>query len=159
MWQDTGATSQPVPAPGHSTWGGLYDSRGGSGGGILLYKTRRQILIEWIIIVAFLTHHIYQTYKHHCVLGLGDISHAICMRISSVKPVPWLAVNLHHPFSNGAAFNTQSRRSLTSYAISCSELQMNRLRFWTRYCVACQWSTALCIKCRSIWKRVMEINC
>ncbi len=35
-------------------------------------------------------------------LGLGDISHAICMRISSVKPVPWLAVNLHQLFSNGA---------------------------------------------------------
>ncbi len=29
---------------------------------------------------------------------------------------------------------------------------------WTRYCVACQWFTALCIKCRSIWKQVMEIN-
>ncbi len=27
---------------------------------------------------------------------------------------------------------------------------------WTRYCVACQWSTAPCIKCRSIWKQVME---
>ncbi len=59
-------------------------------------------------------------------VGLGDISHAIVMRISSVKPVPWLAVNLHHLFSNGAAFNTQSRSSLTSYAISRSESQMNR---------------------------------
>ncbi len=49
-------------------------------------------------------------------LGLGDISHAICMRISSVKPVPWLTVNLHHLFSNGAAFNTQSHSSQTSYA-------------------------------------------
>ncbi len=50
---------RPVPAPGHLTWGGLYDSRGGyRGGGGILYKTRRQILIEWIIIVAFLTHHI-----------------------------------------------------------------------------------------------------
>ncbi len=49
-------------------------------------------------------------------VGLGDILHAICMRISSVKPVPWLAVNLHHLFSNGAAFNTQSRSSQTSYA-------------------------------------------
>ncbi len=28
---------------------------------------------------------------------------------------------------------------------------------WTRYCVACQWFTALCIKCSSIWKQVMEI--
>ncbi len=53
---------------------------------------------------------------NHVVLGLGDILHAICMRISSVKPVPWLAVNLHHLFSNGAAFNTQSRSSQTSYA-------------------------------------------
>ncbi len=51
------------------------------------------------------------------------------MRISSVKPAPWLAVNLHHLFSNGAAFNTLSRRSLTSYAISLSLLQMNRLRY------------------------------
>ncbi len=52
-----------------------------------------------------------------CPLGLHDILHAKVMRISSVKPVPWLAVNLHHLFSNGAAFNTQSRSSLTSYAI------------------------------------------
>ncbi len=29
------------------------------------------------------------------------------MRISSVKPVLWLAVNRHHLFSDGAAFNTQ----------------------------------------------------
>ncbi len=42
------------------------------------------------------------------------------MRISSVKPAPWLAVNLHHLFLNGAEFNTQSCRSLTSYAILCS---------------------------------------
>ncbi len=49
-------------------------------------------------------------------VGMGDILHAICMRISSVKPVPWLALNLHHLFSNGAVFNTQSRSSQTSYA-------------------------------------------
>ncbi len=66
--------------------------------------------------------------KHTCGLGLGDISHAICMRISSVNPVPWLTVNLHHLFLNGAAFNTQSRRSLTSDAISHSLSQLNRLR-------------------------------
>ncbi len=62
------------------------------------------------------TVYVYYVYK----LGLGDISHVICMRISSVKPVPWLAANLHHLFSNGAAFNTLSRRSLTSDAISRS---------------------------------------
>ncbi len=55
-----------------------------------------------------------------CVLGLGDISHALCMRISSVKPVPWLAVNLHHLFSNSFEFNTWSRSSQTSDAISRS---------------------------------------
>ncbi len=38
------------------------------------------------------------------------------MRISSVKPAPWLALNLHHLLSDGAAVNTQSRSSLTSYA-------------------------------------------
>ncbi len=32
------------------------------------------------------------------------------------KTVLWLAVNLHQLFSNGAAFNRQSRRSLMSYA-------------------------------------------
>ncbi len=52
-----------------------------------------------------------------CLVGLHDILHAIVMRISTVKTVLWLAVNLHHLFSNGAAFNTQSRSSLTSYAI------------------------------------------
>ncbi len=65
-------------------------------------------------------------------LGLHDILHAIVMHISSVKPVPWLALNLHHLFSNGAAFNTQSRRSLTSYAISRSISQAIHLRFWAR---------------------------
>ncbi len=35
----------------------------------------------------------------------------------SVKMFLWLALNLHQLFSNGAAFNTQSRSSLTSYAI------------------------------------------
>ncbi len=47
---------------------------------------------------------------------------------SSVKPVPWLAVNLCHLFTNGAAFNTRSRRSLANYAISLSLSQMNCLR-------------------------------
>ncbi len=61
-------------------------------------------------------------------LGLGDISHAIITRILSVKPVSWLAVNLHHLLSNGAAVNTQSRSSLTSYAISRPLSQMNRLQ-------------------------------
>ncbi len=61
-----------------------------------------------------------QFYITYFGIGLGDISHEICMRISSVKPAPWLAVKLHHLFSNGAAFNTQSRRSLTSDAISRS---------------------------------------
>ncbi len=65
-------------------------------------------------------YYIYVEYYPICEtwwwLGLGDILHAIVMRISSVKPVSWLAVNLHHLFSNGAAFNTQSRSSQTSYA-------------------------------------------
>ncbi len=54
------------------------------------------------------------------------------MCISSVKTVLWLAVNLHHLFSNGVAFNTQSRRSLTSYAISRSLSHAIHLRFWAR---------------------------
>ncbi len=44
------------------------------------------------------------------------------MRISSVKPVPWLPVNLHHLVSDGVAVNTQSRSSLTSYAINSTYL-------------------------------------
>ncbi len=63
-------------------------------------------------------------------LGLGHISNDMIMRISSVKPVPWLALNLHHLFSNRAAVNTQSRRSLTSYAISRSLSKMNRQVSW-----------------------------
>ncbi len=58
------------------------------------------------------------------------ILHAIVMRISSVKTVLWLAVNLHQLFSDGAAFNTQSRRSLTNYAISRSLSHAIHLRFW-----------------------------
>ncbi len=65
-------------------------------------------------------------------LGLHDNLHAIVMRISSVKTVLWLAVNLHHLLSNGAAFNTHSRRSLTSYAISRSISHAIHLRFWAR---------------------------
>ncbi len=41
-----------------------------------------------------------------CRLGLHNILHVIFMRISSVKAVLWLAVNLHQMFSNGAAFNS-----------------------------------------------------
>ncbi len=63
-------------------------------------------------------------------LGLHGILHAIVMRISSVKTVLWLAVNLHQLFSDGAAFNTQSCRSLTSYAISRSLSHAIHLRFW-----------------------------
>ncbi len=58
----------------------------------------------------------YAFVKGQPKVGMGDILHAICMRISSVKQVPWLALNLHHLFSNGAVFNTQSRSSQTSYA-------------------------------------------
>ncbi len=47
-------------------------------------------------------------------LGLHD---AIVMHVSSVKPVLWLEIYLHHLFSDGAAFTTQSLSSLTSYAI------------------------------------------
>ncbi len=68
------------------------------------------------------------------------------MRISSVKLVPWLAVNLHHVLSKGAAFNTQSCSSLTSYVISRSISKVIHLRLWTWYCIAClpmQGSTAL----------------
>ncbi len=72
------------------------------------------------------------------------------MRISSVKPAPWLAENLHHLFS-------QNCISLTSYAISHSLSQINRIGLWRRYGVACPWTTALCINCRFIWKQVMEI--
>ncbi len=52
-----------------------------------------------------------------CQVGLHDILHATVMRISSVKMVLWLAKNLHQLFSNDTPFNTQSRSSLTSYAI------------------------------------------
>ncbi len=61
-------------------------------------------------------------------VGLGDISHVIIMCISSVKPVPWLVVNLHHLLLNGAAINTQSQRPLTSYVISCSLSKAIHLR-------------------------------
>ncbi len=50
-------------------------------------------------------------------VGLNDILHAIVMPILSVKTFLWLAINLHQLLSNGAAVNTQSRRSLTSYVI------------------------------------------
>ncbi len=63
-------------------------------------------------------------------VGLHDISHAIVMRISSVKPALWLEINLHHLFSDGVAFNTQSRSLLTSYAISRSLSHAIHLRFW-----------------------------
>ncbi len=46
-------------------------------------------------------------------IGLHDKSHEIVMRISLVKPILWLVVNLHHMLSDGAAFNT-------CYAISRS---------------------------------------
>ncbi len=36
---------------------------------------------------------------------------------------------------------------------------MNRIRLWMPNYLACQWTTALCINCRSIWKRMMAILC
>ncbi len=74
---------------------------------------------QWNLASGFcmLSHSPYIRYKEATDVGLQDILHAIVMRISSVKTVLWLAVNLHHLFSNGAAFNTQSRSFLTSYAI------------------------------------------
>ncbi len=65
-------------------------------------------------------------------VGLHDISHAIVMRISSVMPVLWLVINLHHLFSNETAFNKQSRSSLTSYTISHSISNAIHLWFWAR---------------------------
>ncbi len=35
------------------------------------------------------------------------------MHVSTLKPVSWLAVNLHQLFSDGAAVNTQSRSLVT----------------------------------------------
>ncbi len=70
-------------------------------------------------------------------VGLDDISNTIVICISSVKPVPWLAVNLHHVLSKGGAFNTQSRSSLTSYVISRSISKVIHLRLWTWYCIDC----------------------
>ncbi len=88
------------------------------------------------------------------------------MRISSVKPAPWLAVNLHHLLSDGAAVNTQSRSSLTNSAISRSISQMNRIWWWTWHCLACQWTTALCfsfhtaliIFTKSMWHQCFRFN-
>ncbi len=60
------------------------------------------------------------TLHNSTLVGLGDITHAIVIRNSSVKPVLCLSANLHHLHSDGAAFNTQSCSSLTSYTISCS---------------------------------------
>ncbi len=63
---------------------------------------------------------IKREFKSGATVGLHDILHVIVMCISSVKPVLWLVLNLHHMLSNpvdGAEVNTQSRSSLTSYAI------------------------------------------
>ncbi len=65
-------------------------------------------------------------------VGLHDILRAIVMRISSVKTVLWLAENHLQLFSNGAAFNTQSRCSLTNYTISRSLSHAMHPRFWMR---------------------------
>ncbi len=63
-------------------------------------------------------------------------------------------------FSDGAAFTTQSRSSLRSYAnsfIIVERYLYRSIKSSKVVCVACQWTTALCIKRRSIWKHVMEI--
>ncbi len=45
-----------------------------------------------------------------------------------------------------------------SYAISRSlSHAMDASAILSANCVACQWTTALCIKCRSIWKQLKEI--
>ncbi len=71
-----------------------------------------KIRLTFLQMLLFLIMNIYiciltqaTVHSSYCQLGLGDISHVICMRISSVKPAPWLAVNLHHLFSNGVAIH------------------------------------------------------
>ncbi len=66
-------------------------------------------------ILVFLIYFVLCDLQTNEKLGLHNKSHVIVMRILSVKPVLWLVVNLHHVLSDGAACNTQSRRSLTSY--------------------------------------------
>ncbi len=48
-------------------------------------------------------------WKSKLKLGLHEKLLVIIQCISSVKPVLWLVVNLHHVLSDGAAFNTHSR--------------------------------------------------
>ncbi len=45
-----------------------------------------------------LVHSGYTFFCHYAEFGLHDLLHAIVMRISSVKTVLWLAVNLHQLF-------------------------------------------------------------
>ncbi len=44
----------------------------------------------------------------------------------------------------------------SNYAISCSLSQANHLQLWMGYCIAGQGTMALCSKCCSIWKQVMD---
>ncbi len=91
-----------------------------------------QLNLNSYMLLLFLTPHL---------VGLHDISHAIVMRISSVKLVIWLVIKLCHVHSDGA-FNTQSRSSLSSYAISRSALQAIHLWLW-----------ALIVKEHLFWKK------
>ncbi len=79
-------------------------------------------------------------------LEMHDILHAIVMRITSVKTVLWLAVNLHHLFSNGAAFNKQSRSSLTSYAICAQNCR------W----IACDSEREIALLVSNLWLCVLN---
>ncbi len=53
-------------------------------------------------------------------VGLHNILHAIVMQYLFSENGSVISVNFLQLFSNGAAFNTQGRSSLTSYAISRS---------------------------------------
>ncbi len=56
----------------------------------------------------------------------------------------------HHP---GGCCTLVVDEEIPPYQVKCFEcLEM-------RYGLACQWTTDLCINCRSIWKQVMEIYC
>ncbi len=62
----------------------------------------------------------------------------------------------------------RSRGSLRSYANSCHYRKwflrfqnhaISNANIFYFFCGTCQWTTALCSKCFSIWKQVMEIYC
>jgi len=103
--------------------------------------------------------------KHFCFLSISELDSRAAWLFKSDYHAHLVSKSVSvissKSSSHGAAFTTQSRSSLTSYAnqkkkaFYCTIMESKKsFAIMTAVCIASQWTMALCSKCCSIWKHV-----